>query len=45
MTELRTPDDPKHEPPPKTEYLALGCGCLVTLIFFAAVVYVGVMRG
>ena len=38
-------DKPEPEKAGNEEFLALGIGCLVTIIFLGSVVYFGMMRG
>ncbi len=41
----RKPEKPRApDAPSKGDYFALGIGCLVVIIFFAAIVVVGIMR-
>jgi len=38
------PVKPVDDTPPKAEFLALGCGCLLIVLIFAAAVYAGFQR-
>lgn len=48
MTEAHPPDKPPEEPPSDApsggDYMAMGIGCLVTLILFGAAIYMGFSR-
>jgi hypothetical protein len=39
------PQGPAHDDPSRGDYLALGIGCLVTLLVFGAAIYLGIARG
>lgn len=49
MSEEKPAQEPKNEPPSDApsggDYLALGIGCLVTIIMVGAAIYLGISRG
>ena len=40
----KAPKPPADDAPSKGDYLAIGLGCLVVIIFFVAIVVVGMTR-
>lgn len=38
------PTKPADDTPPKSEFIALGCGCFLIILIFVAAVYAGFQR-
>lgn len=43
--EQTPPQGPAPDDPSTGDYLALGIGCLVTILVFGAAIYLGIARG
>ncbi len=47
MSEPESPEppaEPADDTPPTSEFLALGCGCLLVILIFGAAIFAGFQR-